>query len=40
MASKTAGVAAAPTTRNGGPILEAADVVKHFGGIFAVDGVA
>jgi branched-chain amino acid transport system ATP-binding protein len=30
-------VAAAPR-RNGGPILEAADVVKHFGGIFAVDG--
>jgi neutral amino acid transport system ATP-binding protein len=38
LATETAGVAAAPTTRNGGPILEAADVVKHFGGIFAVDG--
>ncbi len=38
MATETAGLAAAPTTRNGGPILEAADVVKHFGGIFAVDG--
>jgi neutral amino acid transport system ATP-binding protein len=29
--------AVAPRT-NGRPILEAADVVKHFGGIFAVDG--
>jgi neutral amino acid transport system ATP-binding protein len=38
LATETAGVAAAPTTRNGGAILEAADVVKHFGGIFAVDG--
>jgi neutral amino acid transport system ATP-binding protein len=25
-------------SRNGGPIFEANDVVKHFGGIFAVDG--
>ena len=39
MATETtpATVAAAPR-RNGGPILEAAEVVKHFGGIFAVDG--
>jgi neutral amino acid transport system ATP-binding protein len=34
----TAATVAAPPRRNGGPILEAAEVVKHFGGIFAVDG--
>ena len=39
MATETTGVAAAaPTKRNGGPILEASEVSKHFGGIFAVDG--
>jgi neutral amino acid transport system ATP-binding protein len=34
----TAATVAAAPRRNGGPILEAAEVVKHFGGIFAVDG--
>jgi branched-chain amino acid transport system ATP-binding protein len=34
----TAAPVATAHRRNGGPILETADVVKHFGGIFAVDG--
>jgi branched-chain amino acid transport system ATP-binding protein len=39
LATETTGTAAAVAPRrNGGPILEAAEVVKHFGGIFAVDG--
>jgi neutral amino acid transport system ATP-binding protein len=39
LATETARVAApAPPKLNGGPILEAAEVSKHFGGIFAVDG--
>ncbi|MGH2994463.1 MAG: ABC transporter ATP-binding protein [Solirubrobacterales bacterium] len=39
MASEATAVApAAAGARNGGPILEATEVVKHFGGIFAVDG--
>jgi neutral amino acid transport system ATP-binding protein len=38
LATETAGVAATPRgARNGGPILEASEVSKHFGGIFAVD---
>ena len=39
MATEPAEVAArSAPTRNGGPILEVSEVVKHFGGIFAVDG--
>jgi neutral amino acid transport system ATP-binding protein len=39
LATEAARVAApAPPKLNGGPILEAAEVSKHFGGIFAVDG--
>jgi neutral amino acid transport system ATP-binding protein len=39
LANDATRVAAAPGgSRNGGPIFEASDVVKHFGGIFAVDG--
>jgi neutral amino acid transport system ATP-binding protein len=39
LATETAGIATAPSlARNGAPILEAAEIVKHFGGIFAVDG--
>jgi branched-chain amino acid transport system ATP-binding protein len=38
LATETTPAVGAPPRRNGGPILEAAEVVKHFGGIFAVDG--
>jgi branched-chain amino acid transport system ATP-binding protein len=38
LATETTDATVAAAPRNGGPILEAADVVKHFGGIFAVDG--
>jgi neutral amino acid transport system ATP-binding protein len=38
LANETTAAAPPVGSRNGGPILEATEVVKHFGGIFAVDG--
>jgi neutral amino acid transport system ATP-binding protein len=38
LATETTAATVTAERRNGGPILETADVVKHFGGIFAVDG--